>query len=480
MRAAAGAFETVSKVGDPTAGRTGAVIERVVGPLRTTVVLLEEGSVRVCLVASPFSTDEETISERIRERIAERAGMAAENVLVFSSHDHCVPLLVRSAHSTWSQITEKRDQGDLLPLGRRFLDDAVRTAGRLASELREVTVHYGLGREDRITYNRKGRRADGSTYFMREEDRRLVGKDFRGDIDTDAPVVCLKDSGGGIVLLLVQFTGHPVTAYHPEQSVAFGEWPQVAAEVLAQRFCGSVGEPPVAFLQGCCGDVNSKEMCCGGVARSMQFGRYLGRSYVQAAKRLVRSQRHDMGFAMRTVQVPLGQLASQRALERDLEEIRDFVRRASAGDPHTLTCVGLNFPRALSPRYRAALVEMISPWYRWALRQRRTGKAEKAARSLAMEMAVLRLGDVGVVGIPGEPFQGIGRQIKRGSPTALTIPCGYMNRSFGYITDGPNTGDREYMSSFYRYTRFLPPYRKPAGDALAKEAVRTLKQLSKG
>jgi hypothetical protein len=46
------------------------------------------------------------------------------------------------------------------------------------------------------------------------------------------------------------------------------------------------------------------------------------------------------------------------------------------------------------------------------------------------------------------------------------------------VPDAPNTGDREYQSAFYRYTRFCPPFRKPAGDRLATAAVRMLKRLA--
>jgi hypothetical protein len=97
-----------------------------------------------------------------------------------------------------------------------------------------------------------------------------------------------------------------------------------------------------------------------------------------------------------------------------------------------------------------------------------------------MDVVVLRLGDVGIVGMPGEPFMEIGQQMKQNSPLPLLIPCGYTNFSFGYITDSSNTGEQEYMSSFYRYTKYRPRYRKPAGDVLASQAVKTLKQFAKG
>ena len=47
------------------------------------------------------------------------------------------------------------------------------------------------------------------------------------------------------------------------------------------------------------------------------------------------------------------------------------------------------------------------------------------------------------------------------------------------MTDSANTGDREYMSAFYRYTKFRPPFAKPAGDVLADEAGKILDSFQK-
>jgi hypothetical protein len=40
------------------------------------------------------------------------------------------------------------------------------------------------------------------------------------------------------------------------------------------------------------------------------------------------------------------------------------------------------------------------------------------------------------------------------------------------------TRECEYQSAFYRYTRYCPPFRKTAGDVLAKAAVKMLKRLA--
>jgi len=131
----------------------------------------------------------------------------------------------------------------------------------------------------------------------------------------------------------------------------------------------------------------------------------------------------------------------------------------------------------MTPAYRSLLIQPLQRWTKWALSFRTEGRLSEAPTHIDLEVAVLRIGDVGIVGLPCEPFLGIGRQIRAHSPLPLAIPCGYCNdSSVAYIPDGPNNGDREYQSSFYRYTTSLLPYRQPAGDLLARGAVRMLRQ----
>ena len=477
LRAASIRFELTPQPMGQTASRVGAVVGKVCGPLKTTVTLLEDGELRLCLVATDFaSINALNVSDFYRRVLAEDLNLPVSHVLIFSSHNHSGTLLASNPVVIYRSTLNSVPEPKLLPVGHDLLGELRTCAKRLPGMLQPATVWWAEGREGRITYNRKGRRADGSTYFMREEDRLLLGKDFCGDIDKQAPVVVLKNRAGKPITALVQFTGHPVTSYHPERPVVFGEWPQVATDIVAEHL--SPGAPlPVGFLQGCAGDVNSKEMFRGGVERAEYFGRLLGESYIKALDQLQPSRRDGLDYMCEKVRVPLAPLPSEEILQAEIAEIEDFISRASAGDENTLSCVGLNFPRDLTPAYRGKLIEAVLPWSRWALNLRQIGQANTVADYLEMEVYVIRLGDVAIVGMPFEPFQGIGRQIRAGSPLPLAIPCGYVNVSHGYITDGPNTGDREYISAFYRYTKFRPPLKKPAGDVVAQKAIKIIELM---
>lgn len=481
LRAAAATFATRVKKGDPTSGHTGAVVRRVGGPLKTAVVLLEHAGRNICLVASHLGTGADDASEAMQHAVAEAAGITPGEVVCISSHNHSGAMVMEQALTGFEEFKPK---GDLTDLGKRFLRDLAGAARSLTKRLEPATVWHGQSHERTITYNRKGRRADGTTFLMREEDRELYGGDYTGDIDDHAPVVCLKNADGRPLAFLTHFNGHPVTTYHVEDFTVFGDWPQVAGDVLAKR-CGPRrgGEAPVAFLQGCAGDVNSKHMFSGDIALATRYGKRLGAAYVRAAKSMRESSRGGFDFAVETAKVPLGPLPHAAELRRELAEMEDFVARAQAGDPDTLTCVGLNFSREMSPAYRGRLIELVMPWNRWALDLHARGKAGGIPKHFGIDVHVLRLGDVGIVGLACEPFLGLARQIRAGSPLPMTIPCGYTNAAtgyIGYVPDAPNAGDREYMSAFHRYTRFLPPFRKPAGDVMAEVAIKHLRRFAGG
>ena len=479
IKAAAATFQVTERPGAKGSGVESAV-EAVYEPLDTTVTYLEGDGQRIVLVTSHLLTHTQLLYRQIQRSVKKVLGLPGEAVVVISSHNHSYAKLTDEPQSAFWSEGRRRGRLTLLGAGVQFFKGLERVLRGLPRRAVEVRVSWALGRERRISYNRKGRRADGSTYFMREEDRRLLARDFCGDIDDHAPVVCLSDKSGRPVVLLTHFNAHPATAFHPEHRLVCGEYPQTAAKVLADHFTREGEAPPVAFLQGCAGNVNSKGLLSGDVGLSQKLGRYLGETYIKAAGRLQPSRTDRLGLVRCKTELPLAPLPSERSLLIQKRRIEEFICRARAGCEDTLECIGLNFSKQMSPPFRAKLADLAMGWTNWALRMRRTGKVDEVPTASPMEVCVLRIGDVGIAGLPGEAFLGIARQIRGANIAPLTIPCGYTNVSYGYVPDGPNCGDREYMSAFYLYTTSRPNYRKPAGDMLARAAVKGLKELFRG
>lgn len=489
--AAAYTFSITPEAGTPSGHtRTGHRIEEVHGDLKSTLLLLRHGSKKLCILTSPLGVERDMLHEVCLQKLSQILMIPESDIITNSSHNHTIPYI--DVSDTGSEGKEKHE---LLSwqLGREFLSGLQTAAEYVKKNLVPVSVEWGKAEENRITYNRKGVLPDGTTYFMREEDRIvLAGEGYHGVIDPEAIVVVFKDTAVKPVAALTFFTGHPVAAYNPERLISYGQFPQVACEMLSSH----LGGIPVAFLQGCAGNINAKYMLTGSFEEAELLGRYLGETFIKAAGSLRPSERTGIDRSREPVNIPLDELPSAAELERELEVIDDFIRRGNAGDENTGSCVGMNFPRALTPPYRAKLVELVRPWYEWALEQHRKSNLNNLPEYLSVEIVIARIGDVGFVGLPFEPFVETGLKIKKEANLPCVMACGYTDGRSGYIPDGNGAGDREYMSGQYRYGTivksgdknggelseylkiFTPPYKAPAGDECARVAVSKINRFA--
>jgi neutral ceramidase len=72
------------------------------------------------------------------------------------------------------------------------------------------------------------------------------------------------------------------------------------------------------------------------------------------------------------------------------------------------------------------------------------------------EVQVLRLGDVAVVGLPGEFFVEFGLEIKRRSPARRTLVAGLANGSLGYVPVPEAFAAGGYEPTPWRYSKLAP------------------------
>jgi hypothetical protein len=473
LKASAQTFAVTPKVGTPSGhSKTGNKIEVVYGDLKTTVVLFEDGPNRLCFVTSALGVESGALHKACVNILSKTLNISPEAVVTSSSHNHTIPWL-----NVDSVNIPERGNPQLLSweLGQDFLKKLQKSASQLAKTLEPVSIEWGVAEENRITYNRRGRRLNGKTYFMREEDRMLVGEGYLGLIDPEAMVVILKSKADKAVAAITFFTGHPVAAYNPEKLMSYGQFPQAASEKLS-KYLGGV---PVAFIQGCGGDINAKHMLTGTIEQARLLGEQLGDTFIIAAKSLRKSKRTGLEWSREMVNIPLSPLPTQASLQKDLDSIDEFVKRGDAGDENTYECVGMNFPKALTPPYRARLVQSVRPWYVWALDQHKTESLRNVPTELPISIVVARFGDVGFVGLPYEPFVKTGLKIKREAALPCVLTGGYTDGSYGYIPDATACDDREYQAGYFRYRGNVPPYKAPGGDACSVVAINKLAQFAR-
>src|SRR5690554_199282 len=451
--------------------RAGVLIDNVYGDLKTTLMLFESANSRFLLVTSPLGIDG-YLRKPIVDLVQEVLNLSTEAIVTSSSHSHTVPYLSLNIESPEKNTPQYLSW----EVGKDFVKKMRQGIAQLENGLQTVTVEWGVAEENRISYNRRGVYPDGTTYFMREEDRQLVGEGYVGTIDPDASLVLFRSATSKKpVSAITRFAAHPVVAYNPEKQFSYGQFPQVASEMVSEFFDGI----PVGFIQGTSGDINAKYMLTGTIEQAKEAGDLLGETFLIAAKNLRSSKRSGMEWSMKTAYVPYDELPSLGELEKSLAEIDDFVVRANAGDENTLRAVGMNFPRALTPPYRANLVLGVRNWYIWAIDQHRQNLLHTLPSRVPINVFTARFGDVGFVGLPYEVFVKTGLKIKREAHLPMVLAGGYTNGTQGYIPDASAADDREYMSGYFRYRQNIPPYKAPAGDSVAELAIRELNRFAK-
>lgn len=79
-------------------------------------------------------------------------------------------------------------------------------------------------------------------------------------------------------------------------------------------------------------------------------------------------------------------------------------------------------------------------------------RMENAPEEQPLPMSAVRIGPVAFIGIPGEPFNGIGLGLKEGSPFEFTLPCCLTNGAQGYypMYECYAEGGYEAVSSNYK------------------------------
>lgn len=452
--------------------RAGVLVEQVYSDMKTNVLLMKDGTKELLFITSALGLEYGDYRKRIVEVVQQVFDLEEDAIITASSHNHCVPLLLFGEEP----LDKKSPQYLSWKIGKEFLSKLTESLKAIKNNLTPVQVYYGKAEENRISYNRRGVYTNGKTYFMREEDRQLAGDGYRGLIDPDVSVVVFKHSETTKpVAALMMFSCHPVVAYNPEKQFAHGQFPQIASTMLSEELNGI----PVGYLQGSSGDINAKYMLTGTIQQADEAGKMLGETAKIALKNLVKSKRTGMEWVKEPAYIPYDRLPSKSSLEKDLKEIDDFIKRGNAGDENTLNCVGMNFPRALTPAYRANLIGGVRGWYVWALDKYATNSEHALPQYLEMPIVVARFGDVGYVGMPYEAYVKTGLKIKKQSHLPMVIPGGYTNGAMGYIPDESATKDREYMSGYFRYKGNVPPYKEPAADAAADLAISVLNSFAK-
>ena len=203
------------------------------------------------------------------------------------------------------------------------------------------------------------------------------------------------------------------------------------------------------FCNGCCGNINHIDYSDKTQGRGYQMAQRVGYMLAVAAYEAIRSQTSvasdELGVSSELVALKRLQISdTQQLWSQDvLEKARNTpVRGQIDGLP--------------DEHYAQVWMDMY----------------QKQSEDDHVEVMVFRIGDVGIVGLPGEIFCELGLEIKRHSPAAHTLVVELANDAIGYMPT-----EQAFSQGGYEPTPGSTMYERGSGERLVKSALKQLNEL---
>ncbi|MCJ7550445.1 MAG: hypothetical protein MUQ30_12270, partial [Anaerolineae bacterium] len=113
----------------------------------------------------------------------------------------------------------------------------------------------------------------------------------------------------------------------------------------------------------------------------------------------------------------------------------------------------------------------------WADQTLTQAQSDATPSGIAAPVQVIRVGSLALVGVPGELFSGLGRQIKEALPDCQTFIVGYANGDVGYIPDRAAYGGGGYeVTDAYKYYGYPAALAPEAGEMIVRASVRLARE----
>ena len=212
------------------------------------------------------------------------------------------------------------------------------------------------------------------------------------------------------------------------------DWPGYAQRIVESIY----GDGCVAlFGQGCCGNINSDPR--GTVEIAEAQGRVMAGAVVKAAEYCTKRPEVTLGAASEVLQLPCFDPPTVEEAQAQVETLR-----ARLEDPN------LNY----------GLKMMYQGDVDWAERILKLAEAGATGLTRAAEVQAIRIGDFGLVGLPGEVFVEYALNIDAHAGYGETATMAYTNGNIGYVPTAAAHAEGgyevEHAIRFYGDTMLAP------------------------
>ena len=413
----------------------------IIDSIETCAVALALGDKKVALVSVDLCLMQTAFCNRLREAVAAQTGLAKTDIYISCTHTHTAPYT---------------REGDEFPLEQEYgkflihrVADTVQTA---LADLKPAKMGYRVGEAKNVAFVRRYRMKDGSIRTNPGVDNPDIVAPI-GDVDERVNVVRF-DREGADTVVLVNFGNHPDVV---GGNLLSGDWPTLLRKTVEKAidgvkcifFNGAQGDVNHVNVHPKPGDLNGMFMDFDDVSRGHSHAEHIARvvagGVLQVYDKVKYVEADTLCCIEKTIQVP-----SNKPAPEDMPEAKRIHALHVAGRDDELPYKGM------------MLTTMVAQAARMV-------RLENAPDTFPMNLIGVKIGPVALIGIPGEPFTGVGRGLKEASEFELVCPCCITNGYEGYFPMQDSYDEGGYEAGTSRFKAGCAEYIIKEGKALLAE-----------
>ena len=303
-------------------------------------------------------------------------------------------------------------------------------------DLKDAKMGIGIGEAKNVAFIRRYRMKDGSV----KTNPGVNNPDILAPIgETDESVSVVRfDREGADTVVLVNFANHPDVVGGNKISA---DWPGMTRRFVEQAidntkcitFNGAQGDVNHVNVHPKAGDFNDMfndfDGCSRGYGHARHIARVVTGAVLSVYDKVEYMDADSVKFTQKIVEIP----SNKPDPNEDLTLARKYVELHNAGKDEEIP-------------YKAMMLTTI------LADSARKIRLENAPDTFPMIFSAVSIGDVALFGIPGEPFNLVGRGLKAAPGWKMVIPCCNTNAKEGYfpMIDSYEEGGYEARGSNFK------------------------------
>ena len=389
--------------------------------LAAQALVLHDGANKVAIAGVDVLALGIRIADDIRERVVASTDIPADSILVCATHTHSAPAFnIFATPRADAKPAEGRDLEWERALPEKIASAIIQANEKLEpATLRAASSLFTLGINRRL---------------MRPHRQIQLAANRSGPADAEVSILGAYRANGTPIAFIMNYPCHGVVLC--EDNLLYSrDWPGFAMDEIETAAAYAGGPRPISiFIQGATGNIDPCSR--GNFEVAEEHGRAMGRGafdVLQHAPSIA-----DARIALRRIALNL----KLKALSADLAVARSCAAQTQASLDNHRGGDGYQLKRLRDhhAQSRAALAALEA----LEEQNRRDRRVDMTRGELATAMTVVTVGNLAIVGIPGELFVELGLAIKDNRQFAHTFVAGYCNDLIGYIPTRSAYPERGY------------------------------------